>query len=338
MLNEFRQDLVSGDWVLFATGRAKGHIKTKEKFYQPKESCPFENLQASGNEEPVMVFYNGKRTDLESYNNGKWSTIVIPNKSSAVSPGEGEYFAQEGPYKKAAAMGFHELVVTKDHDKTFCCFTPDEIAEVLTVYRDRYREISQEDGGEYILIFHNKGPSAGGTIYHNHSQILSTPIMPPDVLRSITGSESYYRKHRKKVHEVMLEWEMEEKKRIVYENNEFICFCPFVSKTPYEVRIFPKKPNPHFESTADAQIPLLAEALGIVLKKMDKALDEPDFNFYIHTAPVRKNSHSDNDYYHWHMEIVPRLSMIGGLELGADIFVNVIDPDEAAELFRRTNV
>lgn len=334
MLNEFRQDLVSGDWVLFATGRAKGHIKKKDKFYQPKESCPFENLQASGNEDPVMVFLNGKRTELENYRRGNWSTIVIPNKVPAVSPGEGKYFAQEGPYMKAAAMGFHELVITKDHDKTFCCFAPGEISEVLTVYRERYKEILQEGGDEYILIFHNKGPSAGGTIYHNHSQILSTPIMPPDILRSIAGSESYYLKYGKKVHDVMLEWEMKEKKRIIYENDEFVCFCPFVSKTPYEIRVFPKKNNSHFESITDAQISLLSQALNIVLSKLDKALDEPDFNFYIHTAPPRKNS----IFYHWHMEIVPRLSIVGGLELGADIFVNVIDPDEAADLFRITNV
>ena len=136
----------------------------------------------------------------------------------------------------------------------------------------------------------------------------------------------------------MLGWEIEDKKRIVYENEDFLCFCPFVSKTPYEVRVFPKRSSPHFEAVSDAQIPSLALALNTVLRKMDKALDEPDFNFFIHTAPPRKNSHSNNDFYHWHMEVVPRLSMVGGLELGADVFVNVVDPDEAADLFRKTDV
>ncbi|MEX2090884.1 MAG: HIT domain-containing protein [Candidatus Paceibacterota bacterium] len=336
MLNEFRQDLVSGDWVLFATGRAKGHVNKKEKFYQPKEGCPFENLQASGNEEPVLVFNRGSRSNLEEYRAGNWTTVVVPNKNPAVLPGICPPPTKKGPFSKMTAAGFHELVITKEHDKSFCCFVPKEIVEVLTVYRERYREISKDECGEYILIFHNRGPAAGATIYHNHSQILSTPIMPPDILRSIKGSESYYKEHGKRVHEEMLQWEIKEGKRIIYDDGHFIAFCPFVSKVPYEIRIFPKKFNPRFEMITDEEIGALANTLDSVLKKMDKALDEPDFNFYIHTAPVRKNHH--DEFYHWHIEVVPRLSIVGGLELGTDIYVNVIDPDDAAELLRKTDV
>lgn len=336
MLNEFRQDLVSGDWVLFATGRAKGHVKREERFYQPKEGCPFENLQASGHEEPVMVFNHGIRSDVERYRAGDWTTIVVPNKHPAVTPGVCPPPAQKGPFQKMEAVGFHDLVITKDHDKSICCFNTEEMREILTVYRDRYREIAKDECSQYILIFHNRGPAAGGTIYHNHSQILSTPIMSPDILRSISGAEDYYRRHGDKVHDVMLSWEIQEGKRIIYDDGHFTAFCPFVSKTPYEIRIFPKKFNPRFETISDQEITSLANAVSSVLKKMDKALDEPDFNFYIHTAPVRKNRH--DDFYYWHMEIVPRLSIVGGLELGTDVYVNVINPDEAAELLRKTDV
>lgn len=336
MLNEFRQDIVSGDWVLFSTSRARGHIKKEAKFYQPKEGCPFEDLRASGNEDPVMVFNRGSRSDLEAFRAGNWTTLVVPNKHPAVMPGLCPPPVKKGPFPKMVATGFHDLVITKDHDKSFCCFSPEEIGEVLTVYRERYKEIAKDECGVYILIFHNRGPSAGATIYHNHSQILSTPILPPDILRSIKGSESYFREHGKRVHEEMLKWEIKEGKRIIYDDGHFTVFCPFVSKTPYEIRIFPKKFNPRFETITEEEIRALSNALNSVLKKMDKALDEPDFNFYIHTAPTRKNHH--DEYYHWHMEIVPRLSIVGGLELGADVYVNVIDPDEAAELLRKADV
>jgi len=338
MLNELRQDLVSGDWVLFATGRAKGHIKKENKFYQPKEKCPFEDLLASGNEKPVMVFNNGEKSDLENFISGQWSTVVVPNKSPAVKFSTNPSVIKRGPFNTMLAVGFHDLVITRDHDKNFSNFTTEETSEVLTIYRDRYREIAQQDYDKYILIFHNHGLAAGGTVYHNHSQILSTPVLPPEIFGSIAGAENYYRKHKKKVHEVMLEWEIGEKKRIIYENEEFICLCPFVSRTPYETRIFPKKYNPHFESISDNQIPLLAQALNNILKKMDKALDDPDFNFYIHTAPSENNPQSDNEFYHWHIEIVPRLSVVGGLELGTDLYLNVIDPDDAADLFRKTDL
>lgn len=335
MLNEFRQDLVSGDWVLFAISRAKGHIKKKEKFYQPKKGCPFDDLLASGHGEPVMVFNRGVRSNIEEYRAGNWTTIVIPNKHPAVVSGICPPPTKKGPFQKMAAAGFHELVITKDHDKSICCFTPEETMELLTAYRDRYREISKDECGQYILIFHNRGLASGATIFHNHSQILSTPVLPPEILRSTKGTKDYYREHGQKVHDVMLQWEIQEGRRIIYDDGHFIAFCPFVSKTPYEIRIFPKKFNPRFETITEDEIPSLANALNSVLKKMDKALDEPDFNFYIHTAPVRKN-HQD-EFYHWHVEIVPRLSIIGGLELGTDVYVNVVDPDEAAELFRKTD-
>ncbi len=336
MINEFRQDLVSGDWVLFATGRAKGHIKKEKKFYQPKEGCPFEDLKKSGNEEPVMVFNNGIQSSIEGFNAGNWTTIVIPNKNPAVIPKTHPSLTKQGPFQKMTAAGFHDLIVTKDHDRSICCFTPEETKELLTVYRNRYREIAEDGHSRYILIFHNRGPTAGATIYHNHSQILSTPILPPEVLRSIKGTEDYFNHYGQKVHDVMLQWEIKEGKRVIYDDGHFIAFCPFVSKTPYEIRIFSKKFNPRFETITEDDISYLANALNSVLRKMDKALDEPDFNFYIHTAPVRKNSH--DEFYHWHVEIVPRLSIIGGLELGTDIFVNVIDPDEAAEKLRNVEV
>ena len=178
---------------------------------------------------------------------------------------------------------------------------------------------------------------AGATVYHNHSQILSTPILPPDILRSISGSEDYYRKNDKKVHEVMLKWEISEGQRIIYDNDGFVSFCPYVSKTPYETRIFPKESSPRFEEISDGNLKSLAETLGVILKKVDKLLDGSDFNFYIHTAPIKKNRYIDDSFYHWHMEIIPRLSVVGGLELGTDVYVNVVNPDEAAKLLRETN-
>ena len=132
----------------------------------------------------------------------------------------------------------------------------------------------------------------------------------------------------------MIAWEVQKGKRIVYENEKFIAFCPFVSRTPYEVRIFPKKSNPGFHHVEDADMPLLADVLNTVLKKIRVLLDDPDYNFFIHTAPVSGDVFVEYDFYHWHLEILPRLSKIAGFELGTHIYINTVDPDEAAEKLR----
>jgi UDPglucose--hexose-1-phosphate uridylyltransferase len=341
-LSEFRQDLVSGEWVLFSSERGKYKPKSKEraKFYQPKEGCPFENLQQNG-EQPLAAYLNGKKIDLPAGGGdfkGQWTTQVIKNRYPALKQGACGPKREHGPFKVADGNGFHELVITKDHDKSFAQFTQDETKEVLAVFKDRYLAISKDPCGDYISIFHNHGSWAGGSIYHNHSQILSSPILPPEILSSMRGSMDYFNKNKKKVHDEMINWEIKEKKRIIHENEKFIAFCPYVSKTSYEVRIFPKVPSPCFHNIDDDDLIYLADVMRVVLAKIYKALDNIDYNFYIHTAPVTKDEFVDYDFYHWHMEVVPRTSKIGAFELGTDIYINVVDPDQAAELLRKTDI
>ncbi|MEK7121258.1 MAG: galactose-1-phosphate uridylyltransferase [Patescibacteria group bacterium] len=338
MLNEFRQDLVSGDWVLFSTERSKKPInhKKKKKFYQSKDDCPFENPQASGQGEPLLVYLKGQKINWADGFSGQWTTQVIKNKYPAVRHGNVCGSARSyGPIQVIDASGFHEVVITKDHDRSFAQFDNSETEEIVRVYLDRFREISKDSCNKYILIFHNHGSLAGASIYHNHSQILSMPILPPEVLRSVKGSEEYYLKNKQKVHDMMVGATLKDKKRVVFENEKFIAFCPYVSKTPYEVRIFPKQSSPRFENISDEDIPYLADSLNMMIKKLHRVLDNPDYNFYIHTAPVDDGNY---DYYHWHVEIVPKVGVFGGFELGTDMYINDVDPDEAAEKLRNTEV
>ena len=328
---EFRQDLVSGHWVLISTERAKRKTSAVvERLHQPKESCPFEDPVASNGGKPSLVFSHGKRT---SYSND-WTTLVVRNKYPALQEGVCGPVRQIGPFNVADAFGYHELVITRDHDRSFAQFSHEEVKEVLLAYRERYREIAQDDCGAYILIFHNHGKAAGASLYHHHSQIISTPILPPEVITSIAGAERYHRDHGKRVHDVMLEWELKEGKRIVYENGHFVVLCPYASKTPYEMRIFPKVGRPRFDDISDGELHALADALSVVTKKL-YALDNVDYNFYIHTAPVKKDSTTDYSFYHWHIEVVPRVGIVAGFELATAIYINSMDPDQAAQELRK---
>ena len=342
MLNEFRQDLVSGDWVLISTERAKKpapqETAKNAQLYQDKTTCPFEDPQRSDHRDPILVYDKGQKVVWEKGSTGEWTTQVVKNKYPALADGFCVPPRNTGPFLVADGFGFHELVITRDHDKSFAQFTNEETAEVLKVYKDRYNSISQDECGDYVLIFHNHGRLAGASVYHNHSQILSMPIIPPGILKNIKGAKEFFERTGEKVHEMLIEWEMEQNKRIICENEKFIALCPFVSRTPYEMRIFPKKKSSNFGDTKDEDIMLLADTLNKVLKKLYVALGNPDYTFFVHTSPIKKDNSDLYDFYHWHIEIMPRFSIAAGMELGTNVFVNTVDPDEAAELLRRTDV
>jgi len=331
LLNEFRQDLVSGEWVLFSTGRAMrpGEGQEVRRLLQPRENCPFEDPEKSGNE-VVATFLNGDRTD--------WIAKAVKNKFPTVAEGEAGETHKVGPFNALGGRGVHEIVIFRDHERDFYEFSKEEISEIFKIYKERYVATLNGGSRRYTLIFHNHGAQAGATVQHPHSQIISIPILPPDVERSIRGSEDFYRKHGRKVYDVMLDWEMREKKRIVYENKGFLVFCPFVSKTEYEVRIFCKEGHSHFEKMPEELFADLGDAFSATMKKMGRALDKPDFNFFIHTSPIDSAAPKAHEFYSWHIEILPKVASVGAFELASGMEINVIDPDEAAKLFRETEI
>ena len=342
MLNEFRQDIVSGDWVLISTERAKKPNPQEDtksgQLYENKETCLFEDPQKSDHRDPILAYNKGHKIAWEKGMTSEWTIQVVKNKYPALVDGLCVPPHNVGPFLVADGFGFHELVITRDHDKSFAQFTDEETSEVFKVYKDRYNSISQDKCGDYVLIFHNHGRLAGASVYHNHSQILSMPIIPPGILKNIKGAKDFFERTGEKVHEMLIEWEIKQNKRIIYENEKFIALCPFVSRTPYEMRIFPKKKSANFGDINDEDLMPLAEVLNKILRKLYLALDNPDYTLFIHTSPVKKDNSDLFDFYHWHIEIMPRFSIAAGMELGTNVFVNTVDPDEAAKLIRNTDV
>src|SRR3989344_3483 len=327
-LNEFRQDLVSGEWVLFATGRSKSlHNGEDRGFYQTKKECPFEDF--SGQE--VVGNYPSQENS---------HATIIKNKYPAVQQGLCVNEQEYGPFKIFDPIGDHEVIVFRDHDRTIYEFSAADFIDTIKIYKKRFTELTNNNEcAKYILIFHNHGKAAGASIYHPHSQIITMPILPPDVFRSINGSFEYYHKHKKQVYYDLLEWEQKERTMVIYENKEFIVFCPYVSKYPYEVRIFSKSSHAHFNQMPDTSDEFFADAIWTALQKINKILDAPPFNLFIHTAPLTNEFGVNiHEFYHWHMEIVPHLKIDAGFEIGTGVAINVVDPDESAELLRNVKI
>lgn len=328
MHSQLRQDLVSGDWIVIAPGRAKRPhrlIKKPEKrVITPKFICPFENPQKSGHEKSILIYGNNKDWQLQIVKNKYPAFVHKENKCAIV--------VKSGPYSVTETIGHHDIVITRSHTKNFQMLSSEEANQVFEAFRGRYLMLLDDKCIDYISIFHNWGPKAGASVYHPHYQIIAIPVVPSDVKHSLTGSSEFFKKHAKCVHCLMIDNEIKNKKRILYENNRVVAFAPFVSKEPFEIRVFPKKHLPYFENTSDIDLKNVVKALQRVLMQLKKNLRDPDYNFFLHTAPVKdKEKYS---HYHWHVEVRPKITIRAGFELGTGMDMNVVDPDDAAKFLR----
>ncbi|MDE1970377.1 MAG: DUF4921 family protein [Patescibacteria group bacterium] len=327
--SELRRDLVSGEWVLIAPTRARRKEDSQSALHRtvsPKEHCPFENPQATGHGDPLLTFRSPRHPDT-------WFLQIIPNKYPGVTKGDiCPVKEQHGPFSRMEGIGFHELLILHDHAMPIGDLISEEMDILLRALQDRYRVIAENPCADYISIFHNWGPEGGASLDHPHLQILSLPIVPPDIEDSLLGSKRYYKKYGSCVHCEIINWEQREQERIIFENEQAIVIAPYVSRTSYEVRIFPKVHQSYFEDATSRARLAIAEALRFTLAQIKKKLDDPDLNFFIHTAPVHNKELWQ--YYHWHIEVLPRMSHLAGLELGTGIDIVVVDPKDAAALLR----
>ena len=333
--SELRFDLVSKDWVVIATGRAKRpetfKKERRKKKIPPKKSCPF--CQIFLEEKPTLIFSNGKKISSEQEIPKNWTTIVVPNKYPAFTINTSLNKRREGPfYQIIDALGFHEVVITRDHQKSIAQFSIEKVKELIDVYQQRYLDSMDERFVNYIAIFHNHGPEAGASIFHPHSQIVATPLIDADLKKALLSSKKYFKKNKKCIYCQMNDWEGKSKKRIVFENRDFLVLCPFASKAAFEIIISPKRHLAYFEKITENQKWALAEAFLIALNKLYKALNDPPYNFYLHSAPC---DGKDHNYYHWHWTILPKTATWAGFELGARMEISTIEPEKAAEYLRK---
>ncbi len=319
--SQLRKDLVSGDWIVIAPKRGlRPHEvgASKRRIRAPKKGCVFENP-----ERPLLEIRNGD----------DWTVRVINNKFPAfVHRDVCSVVAREGPYAVMDGIGHHDVLITRSHVQDFPDLPIAHARDLFRAFQDRYLMLMADQCLSYVSMFHNWGTKAGASVYHPHYQMIAIPVIPPDFEHSLKGSMSYYKKHKTCVHCGMIEWERAQKKRIIFENEGAIAFAPFVSRSGFEVRVFPKRHMPFFEHTPDTDLASVVHALHTALRMVKRSLHDPDYNFFIHTPPLMHRKDYSN--YHWHIEILPKVNVAAGFELGTGIEINPVDPDDAAEILR----
>ena len=326
-MSEFRQDPVSGEWIIIAAERVKRPHdilrKKKKRVVGLKAKCPFENLEKSGNWPPYFT-----RPDSKA-----WRVAAIPNKYPALIHRNtcSEVF-RAGPYRLAQGIGHSDLIINRGHEAHLANISEKEAAEVLTAIQIRYRELAKDECLEYATAFLNYGPSAGASLAHPHYQLFGLPIIPPEIQHSLHGSGVYYAKNKKCIYCEVVKYELKEGLRILDANEHALAFTPFASVSPFEVRVLPRRHRPALEHTPAAEIAGVAAILRNTLRRIKKYLHDPDLNFFIHSIPLRNQS--GYRHYHWHIEIFPKdvIAPPGGLELGTRVQINVVDPDKAAAI------
>lgn len=335
-MSELRQDLVTERWVIISPERA--HRPAENNCQPAKEdaaNCPF----CTGAEKmtPPEIWVARKSGGA---NQPGWKVRVVANKFPALRV-EGMIDREgDGIYDRMNGIGAHEVIVeTPDHKMELQDQTLEGIGTVLTACKERMLDLMRDERLRYILMFKNVGPQAGASLSHPHSQIIATPITPSRVKRKLEGSREYFRRKERCVFHDILRQEQRDGRRVVYENGGFLCFCPFAARFPFELCILPKRQAADYHSITTEEIAQLADTLKVTLKKLTQALNRPQYNLILHTAPVRRARRRDywdtlDQDFRWHLEILPRLAEPAGFEWGTGFHINPTPPEDSAQYLR----
>ena len=242
-----------------------------------------------------------------------------------------------GLYDKMNGVGAHEVIVeTPIHSQTLTGMDVPSVQNLFLAYRERTLDLLRDKRFKFIMIFKNQGSMAGASLAHSHSQLIALPIIPKRLSEEISGSLNYYRYRDRCVFCDIIAQESEEKERIIYENDHFIAISPFASRFPFETWILPKVHEESFlySKTHDNYF-AIADALSVILKKHEKVLNCPPYNYMIHTTPIEL---VESPYYHWHIEIIPRLTKMAGFEWGTGFYINPTPPEEATIYLQEADV
>ena len=331
-MGQLRQNIITRDWVVIATERAK----RPDQF-----ACEPQVEQASSAHDAGCPFCPGneKMANHEWFHvmhNGAWKIRVIPNKFPAVTPIGDVTRKVDGIHRSMDAVGFHDVVIEHPtHNFTLIDMTEEEVANILSAYKQRYQKLNNDKRIESIIIFRNHGKSAGTSLVHPHSQIVAMPVVPYQLRTRIDIARNFYDDHGECIFCRTLKDELAAQERIVYETKHFVAFIPYAALSPFHLWIFPKRHEASFEEIREEEISDLAHNLQTILRKLSKGLNNPDYNYTIRSIPVHEHN---SDYFHWYLAIVPRVAIAAGFELGSGTFISTAIPEESAEFLRNVVV
>ncbi|MFC1478128.1 galactose-1-phosphate uridylyltransferase [Candidatus Margulisiibacteriota bacterium] len=341
---ELRKDPITGRWVIISADRSKRPSDFVHS-HPTKDSgnkCPF----CEGNESITPPEITAIREEGTEVNNPGWKVRVVSNKFPALKI-EGELEKKGvGLYDMMNGVGAHEVIIeSPDHNVSMADLETSQIKDVLDVYKNRILDLSKDPRFKYILIFKNHGYDAGASLSHTHSQVIATPVTPINIKRDLNATKDYFQlKDRCLFCDIISQELMFGKDRVAVENKHFIALTPYASRFPFEISLLPKKHSHQFTTTSEEEQWACAEMLKTLLIRLRDLLDDPSYNFILHTSPKIDNQTRPGYWvtlpydFHWHIEIIPRLTRIAGFEWGTGFYINPMAPEIAAKYLRQWEI
>ncbi|MBI5023383.1 MAG: hypothetical protein HZC18_00060 [Candidatus Omnitrophica bacterium] len=349
---EFRQDPVIGRWVIISVERAR----------RPGNFIDPVNRRRRDDDQECDLCV---KPDNPVYTLG--DICVVRSRQSSSTPGQQTSSGQNGLYEVIKDAGIHETVIEMpEHVSNMADLSVGRISKIVQTYVARFDEIEQNTRLTHALIYKNYGLSQFA--HHACSHIMAMPVASLEITEKLSGARQYFKDHKRCVYCDLVEREIRDKKRIVVETDDFLAVIPFAARFLFEIWIIPRKHHADFAQGIRGHEEDLAKILKIVLQKIKNGLDDTAYSWVIQTAPFRRQDASsprpevprgegafgqrpggslreepvgargkwrtiDVDY-HWHMELIPRLTRMAGFEKGSGFYICAIPPEEMAEYLR----
>jgi UDPglucose--hexose-1-phosphate uridylyltransferase len=370
-MSEFRQNYATKEWVIIAPERAARPHDADRHISRPvlpkhRADCPFcpGQEEETGKETYVLKVESGERrvegeerkepptgpaplstvncqlstaAPLSTVNCQlstavPWLVRVVENRYTALNQLEEMRRTPTGLFLKAASYGKAEVVIESSwHNALLSDLPRAHILEILHAYRYRSLECGLFKNIALVMIFKNHGATAGTSLEHGHSQIIAPSIIPPHIRDPIQKAAAHYDSYGTCVYCDLVAEELRQQARIIDENRAFAAFCPFASRSPFEIRIYPKRHIASFCWTPDDELALFADILLSTLVSLRRAVGEVDYNFIIRSAPI---GDEDVRYLHWYFVLIPKISTPAGFEIGSGIYINTSTPEDCAKKLR----
>jgi UDPglucose--hexose-1-phosphate uridylyltransferase len=328
---ELRKNIITREWVIISPGR-RGR---PSDFSQPSPTpvsisadpagnCPFCPGHESNTPNPLLEIPDDKQSS--------WKVRVVPNKFAALRCDQELSRVEVGAYDILGGHGTHEVIIeSPEHHLDLWQMDLPQIEAVLLAYRDRIIELQRDPRLKYALIFRNHGERAGTSLLHPHSQLIASPVVPLKILLELEGVARFQEYEEMCPYCEIIRQESGNQMRTVIETDEFISFTSFAGRYPFETWILPKHHLSNYAHAHRHDLKAFAGILRETLERLCTAIPNLSYNYALHTSPLGEQ---DPLSFHWHLEIFPRITTLGGFELGSELYINSVVPEEAARILR----
>ena len=345
LMSDLRRDPLTGEWAIIAERRGDRPIEYQQNFIRNGQpTCPF----CGGNENltPPTIqeyFVDPEANTSDSDRQPQWIVRVVPNKYPALERDDSNRTQESNGflsdsiarqlYECVPAVGSNEIIIeSARHVVSFSELNDNELKFTMRAFRDAIERCEKRPEAKAISLFKNCRFPAGASIEHTHSQAISLPVIPVSLERQLENCSRFFDQHGKQLLESVIDQELEMDERVVAEENGLIAFCPYASRTPYQVCITSRQNHSAFADMPDEEMMLVAKLTRKSIRALEKALPNPAYNLLFHVEPI--DVPGVREVFRWYVEIFPRLTRAAGLELGTGCWINPVSPEFATKQLR----